>query len=228
MVVNCLLRPSAGGMLCGLLGAGLLTRALSNRNVGEALGLAGEHRAIDVQKTITIDAPLEEVYSFFAEPKNLERISDMITKVETRPRGGFTKHMLIGGVPVRMDERFVRKVPHELIETHSEGESPFEYTKEICFERSGGGTRVDVLFSYMPPGGVLAHAAAGALGFDPKTLLADLLMRAKSTLETGRLPHDASKTSHAGQSQRSARTAEGTRTETLGGAAVPTWPRSQG
>jgi hypothetical protein len=29
------------------------------------------------------------------------------------------------------------------------------------------------------------------LGFDPKTLLDDLLVRAKSYLETGKQPHDA-------------------------------------
>jgi uncharacterized membrane protein len=234
MLLNCVLRRSLGGLAGGFVGTGLLVRALSNRNLGEAIGVSAEGRAIDVRKTITIDAPIEEVFAFFAEPKNLERISDIITQVETRPGGGFTKHMLIGGVPVRMDERFVRKEPPEILETHSEGSSPFEYTKEICFEQSGGGTRVDVLFSYLPPGGVLAHAAAGALGFDPKTLLGDLLMRAKSTLETGRLPHDAQKSSPGQRTptsqQRPASPVQGTRTETLSGAVGTgaAWPQPSG
>jgi uncharacterized membrane protein len=191
MLLNCLARPSLGRMLWGTLGAGLLVRALANRNVTEAVGVTNQSRAIDIQKTITIDSPVEDVFDFFAQPKNLERISDIIRKVEMRPGGAFTKHMQLAGVPIRFEERITRSEPHRLFETNSESGSPFEYQKHIRFERSGGGTRVDVLFSYKPPGGVVAHAAAGALGFDPKTLLDDLLMRAKSLLETGREPHDA-------------------------------------
>lgn len=192
MLLNCLARPSLSAMVCGVIGAGLLTRALSNRNVAEALGATSEGRAIDIRKTITIDAPVEDVFDFFAQPKNLERISDIVSKVEMRPGGRFTKQMQLAGVPVRFEERITRSEPHRVFATSSEPGSPFEYAKQFRFDRTGGGTRVDVLFSYKPPGGVLTHAAAGALGFDPKTLLDDLLMRAKSLFETGREPHDAS------------------------------------
>ena len=235
MLLNCLLRRSPGALVGGLAGTALLVRALSNRKLSEALGIASERRPIDVRKTITIDAPLEQVFNFFAEPKNLERISDMITKVEPRPGGGFTKHMLIAGLPVRMDERFTRQEPHQLIEAESEGASPFEYAKQLRFQQSGGGTRVDILFRYKPPGGVLAHAAAEALGFDPKTLLDDLMMRAKSTLERGRLPHDATKTQQDGRPQppasqhRPASPVEAARTEMLGPlGAGAVWPQPSG
>jgi uncharacterized membrane protein len=162
MLLNCLARPSLGAMVCGVIGTGLLTRALSNRNVTEALGVSGEGRAIDVRKTITIDAPVEDVFDFFAHPKNLERISDIITKVEMRAGGAFTKHMQLAGVPIRFEERIAKSEPHRVFATTSEPGSPFVYNKHLRFERSGGGTRVDVLFSYQPPGGVLAHAVAGA------------------------------------------------------------------
>jgi uncharacterized membrane protein len=200
--------------------------------------MASEGRPIDVRKTISIDAPLDEVFNFFAEPKNLERISDIITKVELRPGGGFSKHMLVAGLRVRMDERFTRQEPHRVLETQSEGTSQFEYVKQLRFEQSSGGTRVDILFRYKPPGGVLGHAAAGALGFDPKTLLDDLMMRAKSALETGHRLHNAqdTKTPHDGRpqppasQQRPASPVEALRTETLGGAvgAGTVWPQPSG
>jgi hypothetical protein len=74
-----------------------------------------------------------------------------------------------------------------------------------------------VHFSYHPPGGTLGHAFASALGIDPKTILNDLLMRAKFFLETGREPHDAlgrgkatSKAEHGeGDGQKSATSMHG-------------------
>ena len=66
------------------------------------------------------------------------------------------------------------------------------YCKQMGFEDMGEGrTRLHVHFNYHPPGGALGHAFASALGIDPKSILNDLLMRAKFYLETGREPHDA-------------------------------------
>jgi uncharacterized membrane protein len=149
-------------------------------------------QGIHVEKTMEIDAPAEKVFDFFAHPENYLRISDVVTNVEVFGDGRFAKEMAIAGVPVRFEERFVRCEENELIETHSEPRSALQYCKQLKFEPAGDHhTRLHLHFWYHPPGGVIGHAAATLFGFDPKSVLTELLMRAKFFLETGREPHDA-------------------------------------
>ena len=200
-----LLAGSAGGLLLtscarsrsllspvwGLAGFALLTRAIANQDWGRTFGAAGGRRAIDIRKTLEIDAPVEKVFDFFTDISNYLLISDKVVEVQNLGGDRFTKEMSVGGVPVRLEERITRKVPNELVESRSEPNSALAYMKQLRLEKSGGGTRLHILFSYNPPGGVMAHAVASVLGFDPKTLLDDLMVRAKSYLETGKSPHDA-------------------------------------
>jgi len=184
-------RRSVLAPLWALGGLALLARAATNQTLTRMLGTAEGGRSIELQKTMHIDAPVEEVFAFFADPTNLRRVSDVVTEVTMHGGGRFSKVMSIGGAQVRFEERFIETVPNELLRSRSEPGSAIQYDKEARFERDGGGTRLIMRFSYNPPGGVVAHAAASVLGFDPKTVLDDLLMRAKQYLETGKTPHDA-------------------------------------
>jgi len=69
--------------------------------------------------------------------------------------------------------------------------STIDNAGRVRFMPENGGTRVQVALSYVPPGGMIGHAIARALGADPKSRMDDDLMRFKSMIETGRLPHDA-------------------------------------
>jgi len=180
-MVNCLARRTPRAILLGTLGFGLFARSTSPGR-----------RGIHVEKTIEIDAPTEQVFDFFIHPENYLRISDVVTDVEVFGDGRFAKEMVIAGIPVRFEERFVRSVRNELLETHSEPRSALQYCKQLTFERCGDHhTRLHLHFWYHPPGGTIGHAAATLFGFDPKSVLTELLMRAKFFLETGREPHDA-------------------------------------
>jgi len=180
LMTNCLVRRTPSAVLLGTLGFGLFTRAL------------GGARGVQVQKTLEIAAPVDQVFEFFAHPENYMRISDSVTKVEIFGDGRFAKDMTVAGVPVHFEERFVSCDKDCLIETRSEPQSVIAYCKQLRFESiDDNRTRLHLHFEYHPPGGVLGHAVASAFGMDAKTLLTDLLMRAKFFLETGREPHDA-------------------------------------
>jgi uncharacterized membrane protein len=192
LMANCVACRTPASLLFGALGFGLFTRALANMDTARAFGMAGGRRAIDINKTIEIAAPADKVYEFFSTPENYMRISDMVTDVRSHGGGRFTKEMTIAGVPIHFEERFTRTQQGDLLESRSEPGSVLQYMKQMRFERIGSDhTRLHILFSYNPPGGVLTHAAATVLGFDPKTLLDDLMVRAKAFLETGKEPHDA-------------------------------------
>ena len=172
-------------------GLAVLARAATNLNFARMLGATDDRRLIELQKTIHIGAPVERVYAFFADPTNLRRVSDVVTDVTMHGGGRFSKVMSFAGTSVRFEERFTQRVPSELLRSSSQPGSVLKYVKEARFQREGDGTRVEMRFSYNPPGGVVAHAVARVLGFDPKRVLEDLLMRAKQYLETGQMPHDA-------------------------------------
>ena len=192
LMFNCVMGRSVAGTLGGLAGFGLLARALSNDDSVRALGISGGRQGIDIRKTIEIDAPAQRVFDFFADPTNYPRISDVITRVQMPEGGRFTKEMTIGGQTVQMHERITCSERPECLESQSDPGSAISYFKQFRFEEvDKNGTRVHLLLRYNPPGGVVAHAAAALAGYDPKTLLDDLMMRAKAFLETGKAPHDA-------------------------------------
>lgn len=181
LMANCLIRRTPSAVILGTLGFGLFTRALS-----------GARGRVEIHRTMEIAAPIDRVFEFFSDPENYLRISDAVTNVEIFGDGHFAKDMTIAGVPVHFEERFVTCDKNRLIETRSEPQSAISYCKHLRFESlDDNRTRLHMHFGYHPAGGVLGHAVAAAFGIDPKSLLSDLLMRAKFFLETGRQPHDA-------------------------------------
>jgi uncharacterized membrane protein len=193
-MANCAACRTPSAILLGALGAGLFTRAVSDPRGG-----------ITIERAIEIHAPVGKVYGFFADPENYLRISDVVTNVEVFGDGRFAKDISLAGIPVHFEERFTRMEPNAALETHSEPGSTITYSKQMRFEGTADDrTRLQVHFTYQPPGGVIGHGIATLLGIDPKTELVDLLMRAKFFLETGREPHDA-----VGRRQRLARGRDG-------------------
>jgi len=181
LMANCLARRTPSAMLLGTLGLGVFTRAL-----------AGPRGGVEIQKTLEIAAPVDRVFEFFTHPENYMRVSDVVTNVEIFGDGRFAKDMTIAGMTVHFEERTVRSEKDRLLESHSEPRSALRFCKHLCFEGQGDNqTRLHMRFTYHPPGEAIGHAIARLFGIDAKTVLSDLLMRAKYFLETGREPHDA-------------------------------------
>jgi len=181
LMAKCLARRTPSAILLGTLGFGIFAKAVD----------AGP-RGVHVEKTLEIDASPDKVFEFFTHPQNWLRVSDVVTNVEVFDDGRFAKTLLIAGIPLRFEERFVHCKEGCLIETESEPTSVMKFCKHMTMEEiENGCTRLRMSFHYHPPGGALGDAIASAFGIDAKTVLTDLLMRAKYFIETGREPHDA-------------------------------------
>ena len=74
---------------------GLCARAATNRNGRNLLGLTDEGGGIRMQKTITIDAPVEQVFELFSDPQNLPRLSSTVKSV--RALGGSRYEKTVAG-----------------------------------------------------------------------------------------------------------------------------------
>jgi len=179
--------------LLGVAGFGLLARScagITHQDSGFGRGFQG----VEFHKTTEIHAPIEKVFDFFAHPQNLAMISDKIREVQDHGDGLFTKSIDVApGVNIHLAERVYCVEENDCFATHSEPSSMIRYEKQMKFESAGDHTRVHLQFCYYPLGGVLAHSAAAAFGLDAKSFFDDLMMRAKTYLETGIPPHDAAK-----------------------------------
>ncbi|HYH42140.1 MAG TPA: SRPBCC family protein [Burkholderiales bacterium] len=185
-------RSRFAGFVALATGVALLARTATNKPLSKLAGIRGGYQGIDIQKSIHIDAPVDEVFVFLADYDNYPTFMRNVLSVETFPDG--RSHWKIAGpagVEVEWDAITTRVETNELIQWSTIVGSTVEHAGAIDLEPAGEGTRVRIEMSYNPPAGVLGHAIAKLFGADPKAALDEDMMRLKSTLETGRLPRDA-------------------------------------
>jgi uncharacterized membrane protein len=183
-----------GGMcaLLGLSGSALLARAATNRNLSALLGMGRASEGIVVQKTINVDAPVEQVFAFWTDYQNFPRFMHNVREVKVQEDRSTWLVTGPAGVPVQWTSRVIGLEPNALIEWCSTYDSTVKHEGSVRFQPNGnGGTRVTVRLCYLPPAGAFGHAVASVFGADPKAEMDTDLLRLKTMIETGRAPHDA-------------------------------------
>ena len=186
-------RNLRGGILAAI-GAGLVARAATNLEPRRLTGIGAQRRAVDLQKTITIDAPVETVFKFWTAYDNFPRFMSRV--LDVCPRSGDRRsHWKVAGpagAPIEFDAEVSAFVPDEAFGWQTVEGSPVAHMGIVHFTPADGGrTRVHIRMSYNPPGGWLGHGLAAAFGVDPKSSLDADLARMKTLLETGRPARDA-------------------------------------
>jgi uncharacterized membrane protein len=177
-----------------LSGALLLARALTNLETPRLVGATRGRRAVEFQKTLTILAPVQDVFAFWQHYENFPYFMTHVREVRNGSNG--ISHWKVegpAGIPVTFDAITTELVPNEQIAWRTVAGSVVGHAGVVRFEPIGdSATRVHVRFSYNPPGGAAGHAMAWLFGADAKQLMDDDLVRMKTLIETGKTPHDAS------------------------------------
>jgi len=181
------------GAVAAATGLPLFTRALTNIPLRRLVGAAGR-RGIDIDKAITIHAPLEQVFESFARVEDFPNFMTHVKKVsKMEPRDTY-RWTVSGpaGVEVAWDSRFTSVVPHRQLAWKTVSDSLVKHAGIIKFNTNpDGSTAVYVRFTYNPLIGGAGHALLTLLGADPKKLLDEDLLRAKTFIESGKQPRDA-------------------------------------
>jgi uncharacterized membrane protein len=145
-------------------------------------------RMMDVQKTVDVAAPLEEVWALWSDFTRFPRFMTHVREVRiTGP--GRSRWVATGplGAPVEWDAEVTDWSERERIAWESIEGSPVETAGEVRFgRRADGGTRLEVRMFCASPGGALGQAVATFFGSHPKRQINDDMLRFKSLLETGR------------------------------------------
>jgi uncharacterized membrane protein len=185
-------RDTLGGALT-LTGLTLLTRALTNMELKRMLGVGVGRRAIDIQKTINLNAPVDRVFRLWANYQNFPYFMSNVREVKDLGDGR-SRWIVSGpaGTSVEWDAVITSYSPNEVLAWRTEPNSLVQHAGIIHFRSNpDGSTTVNIRLTYNPAVGGVGHIVASLFGADPKSQMDEDLVRMKSFIETGKVPSDA-------------------------------------
>jgi uncharacterized membrane protein len=179
-----------GLLMLPAIGAGgaLLLRGLTNTPMRRLTGICAGRRSIDFHKTITVNAPIDEVYEFWSQQENFPRFMAHVREVTVREDG--SAHWVVAGpagVPIAFDTVITSRTPNRVLAWKTTPGWAVQHSGIIQFEPAGdNATRMDIRMSYNPPAGAAGHALASLFGIDPLSAMDEDLVRFKSLMEQGK------------------------------------------
>jgi uncharacterized membrane protein len=186
-------RRDAFGGAIGLAGVTLLTRAITNIELKRLLGVGAGRRAIDIQKTLNLNAPVERVFQLWANYQNFPHFMSNVRDV--KDLGDGRSHWVVAGpagTTVEWDAVITSYTPNEILAWRTEPKSVVQHAGLIRFlSNPDGSTTVHIRVTYNPAVGGLGHVVASLFGADAKSQMDEDLVRMKSFIETGKVPADA-------------------------------------
>jgi uncharacterized membrane protein len=171
--------------------AGWMMAALGMNSAGtgtDTRRALGGGAGVNVEESVTINRPIEELYRFWRNLENLprfmhhlesvERITDTLSRWKAKGPAGKT---------VEWNAEIINEVPNQVIGWRSIEGSDVVSAGSVNFDDAGHGrgTRVRVRLQYSPPGGKVGAAIARLMGRDPATEIREDLRRFKQLVETG-------------------------------------------
>ncbi|WP_437759774.1 SRPBCC family protein [Sorangium sp. So ce1389] len=175
------------GVLLGAAGAAVLLREATSRPARPLLVTGDGRRGVDFQQTITVRAPLREVFLAFIQFESFPLFMSHLREVETLGDGRMRWNAVgPAGIPVSWDAELTQLVPNEVIAWRSLPGQAVENEGTVRLEACPEGTRLHVTMSYSPPAGALGHGVATLFGADPERAMNDDLARFKALIEQGR------------------------------------------
>ncbi|HJW93422.1 MAG TPA: SRPBCC family protein [Thermoanaerobaculia bacterium] len=184
-------RRSLGGLAIAGIGSGLVWRGLTmnDHTAGDDDHVSVPYgRGIRVERSVTVNASPEQLYTFWRDFENLPRFMQHLERVDIL--GGTLSHWVAkgpAGLKAEWDAEIINEVPNELIGWRSVDGSTVQNAGSVHFTPATGGrgTVVKVVLRYDPPGGALGAAIAKLFSEEPNSTVREDLRRLKQLLETG-------------------------------------------
>ena len=160
--------------------------------VDRAANTVGLSPNIQVEKTVTIDRPAEELYSYWRDLTNLPNFMGHLKSVTKKNEAGTVSHWVANApldLNVEWDAEIIKDEPNHLIAWNALGNADIDNCGFVRFQPATGdrGTQVKVVLEYQPPGGALTNAIAKLFGESPQEQIGDELNRFKQLMETGEI-----------------------------------------
>ncbi|MEA5448760.1 SRPBCC family protein [Leptolyngbya sp. CCNP1308] len=191
LVLGGLQQRSLRGILAAVAGGGLVYQGAQKKSTIKQIGEAvGGEKAILVEKTVTINRPASELYSFWRQFDNLPRFMRHLKSVQVIDEN--RSHWVVNAPldqRVEWDAVIVNDQPDHLIAWTSADDAEVDHSGFVRFQPATGdrGTEVKVVMEYELPGGAMAAAIAKLFGEAPEQQIGDDLSRFKQLMETGEI-----------------------------------------
>jgi uncharacterized membrane protein len=146
-----------------------------------------EDESIHVIKSVHINRPVEDIYRFWRDFKNLPRVNAHLESVEIiDDKRSLWTAKAPAGKSVHWEAEITEDRPHERIAWRSIEGSTVENSGSVQFVAAPSrGTFVRVEVNYCPPAGLLGAAVAKLFGEEPALQIEEDLRRLKQIMETG-------------------------------------------
>ncbi|MFN8593194.1 MAG: SRPBCC family protein [Thermomicrobiales bacterium] len=143
-----------------------------------------------VKAAVTVNAPIDQVYAYWEDLRNLPRFMSALANVRPNPDGGM-KWIMSGpaGIEVAFDTEIVDATRNERIAWRAMERAPIAASGEVLFRPAPGdrGTQVITNTRFSPPGGPLGAQIAGLLGPALSMKMQSDLLRMKQIIELGEI-----------------------------------------
>ncbi len=179
---------SLSGMAIAAAGAGVMYYGLTKRMPSLAGGVPDGRNSIRVEKVVTINKPIDEVYDAWCDATKLPRILSHLESVTDLGEG--KSHWVVKaplGGTVEWDAETMVDQENRVIAWRSIGEAEVPNIGAVHFHEAPGGrgTEVRVRIEYNPPLGPIGATFAKLFGEEPSQQVEDDLRCFKQVLETG-------------------------------------------
>jgi uncharacterized membrane protein len=182
-----LVKRGVEGGLMAAAGAAMIIRGSVNQPLPQLVSSRAE---VMVQKTTVVHAPIHKVFDLWSQFENYPRFMRHVRDIDIEIGGRKTRWIVDGpaGTTLHFEAETIELEPDRVIAWRTLPGQQIEHEGRVRFEEiDSGTTRVTVRMTYRPPGGVLGHAIAHILGWDPKSRIDDDFVRLKSLLEDGKV-----------------------------------------
>jgi uncharacterized membrane protein len=186
------------GKVTAVVGTGMVVRSTMQKHVRATLALTESSPGFELERTIRINAPISDLFDFWANPVNYPKAFSHVTAIE-RLGENLYRWSITGpaGVPIGWEGIITRTVPNTLVEWKSLPGSAVGNFGIVRFDPNyDASTRINIRMFYRPPAGILGRFFAELLGADADQILDQDLKRLKYLFESGTLPDEQERTKH--------------------------------
>ncbi len=196
-----LTRGNAAGLGLALAGAEAIRRGVTGHcYIYQATGVntattgwsdqisVPHHAGIRVDKSITVNRPVQELFSYWRNFENLPNIMEHLKSVTML--SATRSHWIAKGplnIPIEWDAEIINEKHNELIGWRSLDGASVPNAGSVQFKPApaGRGTIISVSLKYDPPAGAIGAAFAKLLSSEPNQQVADDLQHFKELMEAG-------------------------------------------
>lgn len=168
----------------------MATELLSEARKTPTPKLAPDLRHTPIYDSITVEAPIHEVYEFWRDPTNFPSFMRHLESVQDLGNGR-SRWRAKGpdGSKAEWEAELVQEVENSCIAWRSTGTSEIDNSGVVRFKAAPGGrgTIITVEMRYAPPGGKIGAAFLKLLRKEPGQEVAESLRAFKQVIETGEI-----------------------------------------